>query len=83
MISQYHNSDSVTQEKVQYDDIFSDNIQKQKQITELFEKLLDIRDRLMSSLPVACTGPVQSNPILQNHSVLYGNKIYLFIYTFK
>ena len=70
VISQYHNSDSVTQEKVQYDDIFSDNIQKQKQITELFEKLLDIRDRLMSSLPVACTGPVQSNPILQNHSVL-------------
>ena len=70
VISQYHKSDSVAQEEIQYNDIFSENIQRQKQITELFEKLLDIRNRLINSPPVACTGPVQSTHTLQNHSVL-------------
>ena len=44
---------------------------KQKQVTELFEKLLEIRNRLVNSLPVAFTGPMQSRNTLQNHSVDY------------
>ena len=52
---------------------------KQKQVTELFEILLKIRNNFISSLPVACTGPVQSGQALQNHpvdvySVILGNE---------
>ena len=38
-------------------------------MTELFEKLFEIRNRLVNSLPVAFTGPMQSRNTLQNHSV--------------
>ena len=46
---------------IHYADIFSDNIRKQKEVTELYRQLLETRTQISSSLPVAKTGPVQSN----------------------
>ena len=70
VLNKYHNSESVTIGKITFEDIFSANIQKQKQATELFQELIETRNRILNnSLPVACTGPVQSIPILQNHIV--------------
>ena len=66
----YQKSDNISDGKVSYEDIFSNNVKKQKQVTDLYENLLEIRKKIISSLPVACTGPVQSIPTLQNHPVL-------------
>ena len=57
---------------IQYTDIFSDNVRKQKEATELFGHLLEIRNQIMSSsLPVAKTGPVQSATLCKNF--VFGN----------
>ena len=49
----------------------TDNVKKQKEVTEMYGKLLETRNKIINnSLPVACTGPLQSTPTLQNHSVL-------------
>ena len=69
VLKQYHTSNEVSIGEISYEDIFSKDVYKQKQVTELFEKLFEIRNRLVNSLPVACTGPMQSRNTLQNHSV--------------
>ena len=51
-------SDSVSYSDVTYKDVFSGDILKQKQATELFKQLLEVRTNLMNSQPVATTGPV-------------------------
>ena len=71
VLKNFHKSDGVAIEKLQYEDIFSNDIQKQKQVTDLYDKLLETGNRIISdSLPVACTGPLQSIPTLQSHPVL-------------
>ena len=70
VLQQHHSSHGLTINKVIYEDIFSEDVHKQKQVTELFENLLEIRNNILSSLPVTLTGPLQSIPTLQNHSVL-------------
>ena len=69
VLNQYHKSNIVTHGNIKYADIFSNDIQKQREVTELYENLLEIRNRLVNSLPVARTGPLQNINILQNHSV--------------
>ena len=70
VLKQYHVSNDVTNNVIQYEDIFSSDIGKQKKVTHLYEQLLEIRNKMMSSLPVASTGPVQSVEALQELSVL-------------
>ena len=70
VLKQYHVSNDVTNNVIQYTDIFSSDIGKQKKVTHLYEQLLEIRNKMMSSLPVASTGPVQSVEALQELSVL-------------
>ena len=74
VLKENYKSNEVSISEVQYENIFSQDIYKQKQVTELFERLLEVRNSLISSLPVACTGPVQSRQALQNHPVILGNK---------
>ena len=69
VLKENYKSNEVYISEVQYEDIFSQDIYKQKQVTELFERLLEVRNSLISSLPVAFTGPMQSRNTLQNHSV--------------
>ena len=58
VLKQQHASKDVTSSEIKYEDIFSSDIVKQKQVTELYRQLLDIRNNIISSLPVATTGPV-------------------------
>ena len=51
-------SEKVSRQKVQYEDIFSPDIVKQKQVTELYIQLIEIREKLLNCSPVALTGPV-------------------------
>ena len=70
VIKKLQKSDEMIHGDVQYEDIFSKNIQKQKQVAALYDNFIEIRNRIMNdSLPVACTGPLQSTSTLQNHSV--------------
>ena len=43
--------------KVKYEDIFSEDVNKQKQVTQLFENLLEIRNNILNSLLMTSTGP--------------------------
>ena len=70
VIKQYYKSGDVSVGQVRYEDIFSNDVRKQKQVVELYENLLEIRNRILNGIPVACTGPLQSMPTLQNHPVV-------------
>ena len=43
---------------VQYSDVYSTDIVKQKEVTHVYTQLLKIREELLNSLSVASTGPV-------------------------
>ena len=42
--------------KVKYEDIFSEDVNKQKQVTQLFENLLKIRNNILNNLLMTFTG---------------------------
>ena len=60
LIEKHKTKQIINSGNVQYSDIFSNNIRKQKEVTELYRQLLEIRNQMISSLPVVTTGPVQS-----------------------
>ena len=51
-------TDSLTNDAVKYEDVFSTDIKKQKQVTELFRQLLEIRGKKLNCQPAAITGPL-------------------------
>ena len=53
-----HTSNDITGRNIKYEDVFSHDVVTQKQVTELYSQLLDVRTKLMESQPVALTGPV-------------------------
>ena len=58
VLKQHHVSIDISSSDIRYEDIFSSDILKQKQVTELYRQLLDIRNKIIDSQPVATTGPV-------------------------
>ena len=58
--SMYRSTD-ISISDTKYEDIFSDNILKQKPITEMFRRLIQIRNNLISQPVVLQTGPVHSS----------------------
>ena len=67
VLKQYHRSTEITETNIEYNDIFSEDLHKQQKVTELFNQLLEERNKLMQSIPVACiTGPVHGSPAVQN-----------------
>ena len=54
----HHTSNSLASDTVRFEDVFSTDIHKQKEITELYRQLLEQRAQLLSSQPVATTGPL-------------------------
>ena len=46
-----NNCESVTMHEVKFDDIFSPDITKQKQITQLYIQLMDIREKIINNSP--------------------------------
>ena len=71
-LRQNHISKNIVSGEIQFEDIFSKDIYKQKQVTDLYENLLKIRNNMLNSPPVACTGPVESMHALQNQSLVLG-----------
>ena len=67
VLQNYFTSNAVSSQKVVFEDVFSQDIQKQKEVTEMFIKLLDIREKLMNNNPVQTTGPCID---LQRSSIL-------------
>ena len=55
-------SQNVAIDIAKYEDIFSPesepDVSQQKNVTELFIQLLEIRERILNSPPVAVTGPM-------------------------
>ena len=72
ILRQYHTSENIVSGDINFEDIFSHDVSKQKQVTNLYENLLQIRNNLLNSPPVACTGPLQSMHALQNQSLVLG-----------
>ena len=66
-ILNYFESNEISSRKVVFEDVFSQDIQKQKEVTELFIKLLDIREKIINNNPVMTTGPCID---LQRSSIL-------------
>ena len=56
ILKQYHLTKDITNSDIRYEDIFASDIIKQKQVTELYKQLLDIRNNIIQSSPVAETG---------------------------
>ena len=69
-----HKSSQMSRSNICYEDIFSEDLQKPKQVTELYRQLLQIRNEIMSQ-SVPSTGPMHSSNTLQSFSlyVLFGN----------
>ena len=62
VIKQNHKSTEVTHTSAKYEDIFSNDVIKQQNITELYNQLLETRDKIMMSMPVFDnTGPVHGH----------------------
>ena len=56
----HHSSTQLSVGDIRYQDIFSSDILKQKQVTEMYRQLLQTRNE-MTSQPVARTGPMHSS----------------------
>ena len=60
-----HKSSQLSASGSKYEDVFSEDICKQKQVTELYRQLLQVRNEMLSQ-PVATTGPVHGSNTLQS-----------------
>ena len=71
VIKQHHTSNEVTNTTSKYEDIFSNDINKQQKVTELYSQLLEKRNNIIQSMPVAGkTGPVHGDRAVQNPAIL-------------
>ena len=71
VLKQHHTSKEVTSTIIKYEDVFSKDINKQQKSTELYNQLLEVRNRIIKSIPVANnTGPVHGPQAVQNRSIL-------------
>ena len=74
VLRQHHRSREITHTDVKYQDIFSSDISKQQKVTEMFSQLLETRNNIIQSMPVANhTGPVHGSNAVQNLSMLSDN----------
>ena len=61
VILKHHKSNSLSIVNHKYEDIFSENIQIQKSVTEIYQQVLQIRNELISQPVAEISGPVQCN----------------------
>jgi hypothetical protein len=55
-----HITSDISNSDIRYEDVFASDIMKQKQVTELHQQLLEVRNNLLNHQPVAVTGPMHS-----------------------
>ena len=71
VIRHHHTSNEISQSDIKYQDVFSTDISKQQKVTEMYNQLLEIRNNILQSTPVASsTGPMHGDQAMQNHSIL-------------
>ena len=71
VLREKHRSREITHTEIMFQDIFSDDVYKQQKVTEMFKQLLETRNKIMQSIPVANdTGPVHGSNAVQNLSLL-------------
>ena len=71
VLRNYHRSNEVTTEVIKYEDIFSQDISRQQKVTELYYQLINTRNKIIQSIPVASnTGPVHGHMSVQNSTIL-------------
>ena len=58
ILQSYVKNNTLASELINYEDIFSNDVRTQRQVTELYSQLLTIREQLLDSSPVTETGPV-------------------------
>ena len=58
ILKSQHTNNMISDGDIKYQDVFSSDVVKQKQVTELYRQLLDVRTNLLDSPPVAVTGPL-------------------------
>ena len=67
VLKQYHTSKEVTDRNVEYNDIYSEDIFKLQKVTELYNQLLDVRNKVIQSTLVAyITGRMHGFLAVQN-----------------
>ena len=75
VLLQHHSTKDITRGDSSYDDIFKTDVVKQKQITELYKQLIEVRSRILESDPVEETGPVHGAHAVQKLSTLSSEDI--------
>ena len=71
VLRQHHKSNEISNTDIRYQDVFSADISKQQKVTEMFNQLLEIRNDIMQSMPVARnSGPLHGDHAVQNPSIL-------------
>ena len=71
VIRHHHTSNEISQYDIKYQDVFSTDISKQQKVTEMYNQLLEIRNTILQSTPVASnTGPMHGDQAVQNPSIL-------------
>ena len=74
VIKQNHKSTEVIHASAKYEDIFSNDIIKQQNITELYNQLLETRDKIIMNMSfVNNPGPVHGHQAVQNQFIHFGN----------
>ena len=60
ILRRYHTSTDISITDSRHEDIYSEDVRKQKAITEIYKQLLHIRNEIISQ-PVDSTGPMHSS----------------------
>ena len=71
VLGRHHKSTNISLCNMKYEDIFSEDVRRQKSITEMFRQLLEIRNVILSQPVAHTTGPMHDsniNIVLQSNS---------------
>ena len=75
VLLQHHSTKDITSRDISYEDVFRNDIMKQKQVTELYKQLIEVRSRILQSVPVTETGPVHGAHAVQKLATLSSEDI--------
>ena len=76
VLGRHKKSTNISLCNMKYEDIFSEDVHKQKSITEMFRQILEIRNELLSQPVAVTTGPMHNS---SNVTVLQSNNSMLLV----
>ena len=75
VLLQHHSTKDITSRNIRYEDVYKTDIMTQKQVTELYKQLIEVRSEILQSVPVTETGPVHGAHAVQKLSTLSSEDI--------